>query len=205
MKYVLFDVLFSKSVINAEAITLSHDISKFKGITMGRKPNRMYRDIRGQSYTKREYMGGVPAMRITQFDLGNINGDFPLTITLKGKESCQIRDNALEAARIAAVRYLNKRAGVINYHLKVNIYPHNVLRENKQATGAGADRVSDGMRKAFGKAVGSAARIEGGQRLISIRTTKPYFVVAKEALRKASMKLPTPCEIVIEKGLDLVS
>jgi large subunit ribosomal protein L10e len=172
---------------------------------MGRKPNRMYRNIKGQSYTKREYMGGVPAKRITQFDLGNINGDFPLTLILKGKESCQIRDNALEAARIAAVRHLNKKAGAINYHLKINIYPHNILRENKQATGAGADRVSDGMRSAFGKAVGSAARVQRGQRLMSLRTTKAHFMAGKEALRKASMKLPTPCEIVIEKGEELVS
>jgi large subunit ribosomal protein L10e len=29
----------------------------------------MYREIRGQAYTRREYMGGVPANRITQFDL----------------------------------------------------------------------------------------------------------------------------------------
>ena len=39
-------------------------------------------------------------------------------------------------------------------------YPHHVLRENKQATGAGADRVSQGMRCAFGKNVGTAARVK---------------------------------------------
>ncbi len=30
-------------------------------------------------------------------------------------------------------------------------FPHQVLRENKQATGAGADRVSDGMRQPSGR------------------------------------------------------
>jgi large subunit ribosomal protein L10e len=165
----------------------------------------MYREIRGQAYTRREYMGGVPASRITQFDLGNAKGDFPLMVTLKGEESCQIRHNALEAARIAAVRHLNKKAGSVNYHLKIRIYPNVVLRENKQATGAGADRVSDGMRHAFGKAVGTAARVTSGQSLMSVRTTKAYFLAAKEALRRAGMKLPTPCRIVIEKGEELVS
>ena len=172
---------------------------------MSRKPARMYRQIRGQAYTRREYMGGVPAPRITQFDLGNAKGDFPLRVTLKGLEACQIRHNALEAARIAAVRLLNKKAGAVNYHMKIRIYPCNVLRENKQATGAGADRVSDGMRKAFGKAVGTAARIQPGQSLITISTTKAHYKVAKDALRRASMKLPTPCRIVVEKGQDLVS
>lgn len=165
----------------------------------------MYREIRGQAYTRREYMGGVPATRITQFDLGNVKGDFPLMVTLKGEESCQIRHNALEAARIAAVRHLNKKAGSVNYHLKIRVYPYVVLRENKQATGAGADRVSDGMRKAFGKAVGTAARVNAGQSLMSVRTTKANFLAAKEALRRASMKLPTPCRIVIERGAELVS
>jgi large subunit ribosomal protein L10e len=103
------------------------------------------------------------------------------------------------------VRHLNKKAGTVNYHLKIRIYPYIVLRENKQATGAGADRVSDGMRKAFGKAVGTAARVNVGQSLISVATTKAHFLAAKEALRRASMKLPTPCRIVIEKGTELVS
>lgn len=165
----------------------------------------MYRQIRGQAYTRREYMGGVPATRITQFDLGNVKGDFPLVVTLKGEEACQIRHNALEAARIAAVRHLNKKAGSVNYHLKIRIYPYVVLRENKQATGAGADRVSDGMRKAFGKAIGTAARVSVGQSLMSVRTTKAHFLAAKEALKRASMKLPTPCRIVVEQGAELVS
>jgi large subunit ribosomal protein L10e len=165
----------------------------------------MYRQIRGQAYTRREYMGGVPANRITQFDLGNTKGDFPLLVTLKGTESCQIRHNALESARIAAVRHLNKKAGTVNYHLKIRIYPNNVLRENKQATGAGADRVSDGMRSAFGKAVGTAARVEAGQSLMSVSTTKAHFLTAKQALKRASMKLPTPCRIIVEKGVELVS
>lgn len=144
-------------------------------------------------------------MRITQFDLGNVKGDFPLMVTLKGEEACQIRHNALEAARIAAVRHLNKKAGSVNYHLKIRIYPHVVLRENKQATGAGADRVSDGMRSAFGKAVGTAARVDAGQSLMSVRTTKAHIQAAKDALRRASMKLPTPCRIFIERGTELIS
>jgi large subunit ribosomal protein L10e len=93
---------------------------------------------------------------------------------------------------------MHKRAGVQNYHLKVRIYPHHVLRENKQATGAGADRVSDGMRKAFGKAVGTAARVRSGQKVLTIRTHEQFVQDAKSALRKAGMKLPSPFSIIIE-------
>jgi large subunit ribosomal protein L10e len=160
----------------------------------------MYREIRGQANTRREYMGGVPASRITQFDLGNRRGEFSVMVSLVAKEPCQIRHTALESARIAANRLMQKKAGSLGFHLKVRIHPHIVLRENKQATGAGADRVSQGMRRSFGKNVGTAARVQEGQKLFSIRTSKPHYLTAKNALRRASMKLPTPCTIVLDYG-----
>ncbi len=164
---------------------------------MVRKPARMYRQIRGQAYTRKEYMGGVPNPRITQFDLGNPDGDFPLTVKLVVEDSCQIRHMALEAARIAANRYIAKKAGQ-QYHLKIKTYPHIVLRENKVAVGAGADRISDGMRAAFGSPVGTAARVKSGQTVMYIRTTTGNLEHAKVALTKAMYKLPTPCRIVVE-------
>ena len=173
--------------------------------SMARKPAKMYRESRSQAFTRREYMSGVPLNRINQYDMGNPRGDFPIKLSLKAKENCQIRHLALEAARIAANRFMVKKAGSVGFHLKVLIYPHIVLRENKQATGAGADRVSQGMRKAFGKAVGTAARVNRDQNLITISTSKAFFLNAKDALRRASMKLPTPCYIVIVKGEELVS
>lgn len=149
-------------------------------------------------------MGGVPASRINTFEMGVTNGDFPVTITMKIKEPCQIRHTALEAARIACNRVLAKMAGGTNYHMKIRVYPHHVLRENKLATGAGADRISSGMRAAFGKAVGTAARVQSGQAIITVRVPLQYVNVAKDALWKASLKLPSPCFNDIEKGAELV-
>ncbi len=172
---------------------------------MARKPGRMYRQIRGQAYTRREYMGGVPAVRISGFDLGNISGEFPIELSLRIKEACQVRHTALEAARVAANRLLTKKAGPTTYHFKLRVYPHNVLREHKMATGAGADRVSGGMRAAFGKAVGTAARVSADQVIMTIRVTPQTFPVAKEALWRASMKLPAPCYMHIDKGEELLT
>lgn len=164
---------------------------------MARKPARMYRDIKGRVTTRKEYIGGVPNPRITQFDLGNLTADFPVEITLIAKEKCNILHRALEAARVAANRYIMKKAGKMNYRLKIRVYPHAVVRENKQATGAGADRVSQGMRKAYGKPVGTAARVKEGQKLISIWTTPENVKHAKLALKRAIAKLPTPCRIEV--------
>lgn len=159
----------------------------------------MYREIKGQAYTRREYMGGVPDPRITQFEHGT-KGDYSVRLSLRAVESCQIRHIAIEAARISANRFLAKRVGTSNYFLKILIYPHNVLRENKLATGAGADRISDGMRGAFGKPIGTAARVTRDQPLMIIETMPNNFKYAKEALKRASAKFPTPCYTIIEKG-----
>lgn len=164
---------------------------------MVKKPGRMYREIRGQAYTRKEYMGGVPGNRIVQYEMGNAQGEFPLQLNLIAKEACQIRHMSLEAARVAANRYIQKRAGTTNYHLKILVYPHHVLRENKVAVGAGADRISDGMRGSFGSLVGTAARVQSGQRLIVIRTTEANLKHAKDALRKAGIKMPAPCRIEV--------
>jgi len=157
----------------------------------------MYREIRGQAYTRKEYMGGIPQNRIGQWDIGDLRTKFPVKLHLIAEEQCQIRHIALEAARISANRYISKKAGN-SYHLKLRLFPHNVLRENKIATGAGADRISEGMRAAFGGAVGLAARVQPGTKILSIETIPEHVAEAKIALRKAGVKLPTPWRIMIE-------
>jgi large subunit ribosomal protein L10e len=164
------------------------------------KPARAYRYFSGPAYTRREFVKGVPAIRVTFFDIGNPKGEFPVELSLVSLETGQIRHNALEAARVAANRLLEVEAGKQNYHLKIRIYPHQILRENPVAAGAGADRISDGMRHAFGRPIGTAARVGAGQKLMTVRISEEFARVAKEALRRASVKLPTPTRIVIEKG-----
>ena len=155
---------------------------------MVRKPASMYRQIKGQAYTRREYMGGVPASRVSQYEMGNLREDFPVVLTLRVKNN----------------KVLNGQIGVANYHMTVRAYPHVVLRENKLATGAGADRVSSGMRQGFGKTVGTAARLERNQAILTVRVPAEKAVIAKDALWRASMKFPSPCYIDVEKGQELI-
>lgn len=170
---------------------------------MARKPARMYRNITQRSYTRREYMGGVPGSKIVTYDMGNLKDEFPVQISLLAKEACQIRHSALESARVAANRILLSDVGQANYHLKIRVFPHEVLRENKQATGAGADRVSQGMRQAFGKAIGTAARVRAGQKILTLHINPAHFKQAKKSLLSAGHKLPTPIRLVVDKGQEL--
>ncbi|HJL96608.1 MAG TPA: 50S ribosomal protein L16 [Candidatus Poseidoniaceae archaeon] len=171
---------------------------------MARKPASMYRRLKGPAYTRRKYIGGVPNNRIMSFHAGNRvaaeTGQFKVIMELRADNSCQIRHTALEAARVISNSTIRKVAGMQGYALRVHTFPHHVLRENKQATGAGADRVSQGMRCAFGKNVGTAARVKRGQRVISLQVEPEHYLVARDALRKANMKFPTPCTVRLIKG-----
>ena len=80
---------------------------------MARKPNSMYRSVKQQAYTRKEFMGGIPNPRITQFVSGNRSAVFPMHISLYVNEACQIRHTALESARITANRYLERKIGIL--------------------------------------------------------------------------------------------
>ena len=56
-------------------------------------------------------------------------------------EKEQITSEALEAARIAANKYMTKNAGKDTFHLRVRVHPFHVLRINKMLSCAGADRL----------------------------------------------------------------
>jgi large subunit ribosomal protein L10e len=131
--------------------------------------------------------------------MGETAGDFEVELSLIGLEKCQIRHQALEAARIATNRHLTKFIGRKNYHFRVRVKPYHYLRENKMISGAGADRVQDGMRRAWGKVIGVAARVDRNQPLLTIRTNPQNIRQAMKGLKKAAPKFPTPCKIVFDK------
>lgn len=162
------------------------------------RPGRCYRHFGTPPYTRLEYIKRVPPIHIPKFDLGNVKGNFPITVELIAEENGQIRANAIEAARVISHKYLAKRLGQMQYHLKICIYPHHVLRENKMMAVAGADRLQDGMRLAFGTPIGRAARVKEGQRLMLVRVNPEGINVAKEALRKAASKFPIPARIIVK-------
>ncbi len=164
------------------------------------RPGRCYRRISTPPYTKLEYIGSIPPVTIPKFDLGNSRGDFAYTLRLVVERGGQIRQNALEAARQIANKYLASKLGEQNYFMRICVYPHHILRENKMLAMAGADRLQEGMRLAFGTPVGRAARVVAGQTVILVRVNGSGLEHAKEALRRASSKLPLPCKLVVESG-----
>jgi large subunit ribosomal protein L10e len=157
---------------------------------------RNYRIPSGMPTVRKDYLPGAPNPRIAKFSVGNAKGDYDYKLQLVAKARCQIRHNALEAARVAANKKLAK-IGEDRYFLQVKVYPHVILRENKMIATAGADRLQEGMRKAYGKPVGLAARVDDGTVLLEVSVYANDVGVAKEALKGAASKLPVETSIAI--------
>jgi large subunit ribosomal protein L10e len=168
------------------------------------RPARCYTKFSGPPYTRKEYIPGIPPPKISKFEMGDIHKDYDYELALVVEEAGQIRHNALEAARVNALKRLTAKLGENNFYMKIKVYPHHVLRENKMLAFAGADRLQEGMRLAFGKPIGTAARVYPGQEVMIVRVAKDHVNVAKEALKIAASKLPLPCRIVakpLKEGL----
>jgi len=161
---------------------------------------RNFREIKGMSYTRRKYMRGIPGSKIVKFTMGNPTGEFDCAVELVNLRDGQIRNNAFEAARIAANRLLELKLGLENYRLKIIPFPHHVLREHKRLNVAQADRFQEGMKKAYGKPVGTAARVRRGMPIIVAEVPEGSVEVAKEALKRAADKLPLPSRIMVKRN-----
>jgi len=147
-----------------------------------------YRETRGMPYVRREYIAGKPQLKIARFSSGSSGNNYDYKIELIATEKLQVRHNALEAARLAA----NKRmaqAGDTSFFSMLRVYPHVLLRENKMIATAGADRLQEGMRRAFGKSTGLAARIRPNQVIFEAYITAPNLDLAQDAFRMAASKL----------------
>lgn len=149
-----------------------------------------YREQKGQTYTRDKYIHGAPDPRIVKFAMGVDREDYDMVVTLRAKEEVLVRDRALEAVRVAGNKTLEKEVGIENYFLEIVPYPHNVLRENKMMTGAGADRLQEGMRRAFGRPVGRAAALDRGEMILRVKTYQEHEGVAISAMKVCRSKIP---------------
>merc|ERR1712227_215403 len=151
---------------------------------MARRPARCYRYCKNKPYPKSRYNRAVPDAKIRIYDLGRKKAsvdEFPLCIHLVSN------------------KYVTKVSGRDSFHLRVRVHPFHVLRINKMLSCAGADRLQQGMRGAWGKPHGLAARVAIGQIIMSARTKDSNKDVVIEGLRRARYKFPGQQKIIISK------
>ncbi len=156
---------------------------------------RNYRRLEGMTYSRNEYIHGPPPSRITKYTAGVYRNDYTHELLLIPETDLQIRDVAIESARIAVNKFLTQKLNG-RFYLEIKAHPHHVLRENKMIFGAHADRLQEGMRRAFGKPIGRAARVEAGEPVLRLLTYGDGVSVAREALKLAAKKLPKKYYVV---------
>ena len=171
-------------------------MAKTRKFVAYRRLERPY--TRKSKYRAKSFVRSTPVCKIVRHVMGNPKrDDFTHKLLLRSKETLQIRDISLEAARLTSNRYMEKNVGKPNYKYMFRVYPHHHLRENPLAAGAGADRMSTGMKMSFGKVIGIAARIKEDQPIFELNVNKQHVKAAKEALRRAGCKLPKSCYVEI--------
>ncbi|MBN1645228.1 50S ribosomal protein L16 [Candidatus Woesearchaeota archaeon] len=158
-----------------------------KGVSY-RPVKRAY--TRYSKFKNKSFVKTRPVCRVVRFDMGNVKREYDYVLHLVSKQTLQIRDNALESARLAGNRVLEKNLGKDGFHLRVRKFPHHILRENPLAAGAGADRMSTGMAHSFGKIIGIAAQVKEGHEIFTLKVKKENLPIARKAMKKISLKLP---------------
>lgn len=172
-----------------------------KALSYSKKHNRPF--TRVSKVKSKSYIKVVPPNKVVKYNIGNqkafVEGKFPYILRLLSDEQLVIKDLAIEAGRMILTKNLEKKL-TGKFYLWVKIYPHHILRNNKAAAGAGADRLSTGMKQSFGIIEGRAARVLGGQELFMVACdTESSSRTVREILAMAKSKLPCKTRITFEK------
>jgi len=163
-----------------------------------RKVERPYTRI--SKFRKKSFIRASPNLKIVRFEMGDPKKEFNYTLELVSKTDLQIRHDAIESARQTSNRVLEKELGKMGYFMKIMIYPFHILRENPLASGAGADRMSTGMKMSFGKPIGAAAQVRKGHKICIVRVNKEGIATAKTALKRLSKKIPNSYLILVKEN-----
>lgn len=149
---------------------------------------------------QKSYVKAVPPQKIVKFNMGDYqgfeNGLYKIKVELGCEEDIQIRDLALEAVR----QSLNKDMAQLlpkNFFLRVNVYPHNILRNNRIFSGGSkGERIQTGMRLSFGSPEGRAAVVKKGRPIFTTYFNGEENVLkVRDFFKKVKPKVP--CKTVI--------
>ena len=151
------------------------------------------------------YIKSVPPQKIVKFSMGNgrafEENKFDYKLTLSTQENIQIRDLALEAVRQTLNKDLAKLFTIKNFFLRVNVFPHNITRNNRVYSGSSkGERVQTGMTLSFGSPEGRTAVIKKGRPIFTVYFhNKQDIAKVRSFFKKATPKLPCKTKLVVER------
>src|SRR3989338_4272492 len=153
---------------------------------------------------QKSYIKTIPPQKIVKFNMGDYQGfeqgKFKFKIALVSDENVQIRDLALEAVRQSLNKDLAK-ALPGNFFLRCDVYPHNILRNNRIFSGGSkGERIQTGMKHSFGSPEGRAAIVKKGKSVFTVYFSgEENIPKVREFFRKVKPKIPGHSVICFEK------
>lgn len=162
---------------------------------MGLRPARTFRDALKLSWARfskrrprKSFVKSMPHNALNIYEMGNAKLQYEVRADLVANGLVLVRDNALESARQAVNKYLEKTLPNA-YRFRVLVYPHNVIRENKMIAGAGADRLQSGMAHPYGRPSERGAKVKANQAVFSVDVMAKDLETITEAYRRAKGKM----------------
>ena len=172
-----------------------------KASAYSKKRSRPY--TRKSKIKSKSYIKVSPQNKIVKYNLGNqkgfIEGRFKYVAKFIADEQALIRDNAIEAGRILINKNLERKIPK-QFYFVIKLFPHHILRNNKTAAGAGADRLSSGMKHSFGVIEGRAARVKKGKEIFVVSCeTEQGARYARESMTMVKAKMPCRTKISFQR------
>lgn len=159
---------------------------------------------------KKAFVKSRPGKSVVKFDMGDLKGgfaQFPIHLKLVTKDDGQIRANAIEASRTTGLKRLEAKLGRTGFYYRIRTVPHQAIRENPLAAGAGADRLSTGMKHSFGKIIGTASRVFAEDIMFDLYLPEGNEIFGRDVLKLLAKKLPvrTRIDVKYSKAIELTA
>jgi large subunit ribosomal protein L10e len=144
---------------------------------------------------------GLPNKRLINYEQGNTSVDkfaFKECFKVTVNETVLLTEMCLESFRVTLTRLLLKTYTKASWYYVLCKHTHIILRKHKLPTGGHVDRVSMGMRLAYGSPFARAAKINAGDTLLNIYYN-PLICkkgIIKKFISKANCKLPTTINFI---------
>lgn len=144
-------------------------------------------------------------MRTVHFNSGNSSLlKQPVRLALYSKSKVQVPEKVYETFRLSVLKKIENiclNSLKTDYCIVFHKYPHQLLRFHAIASGAKADRISEGMSNSFGSNFMKASKINVGDLFFTIYLSDKYQPFMKKLsveIKKACAKLPFNYYIILE-------
>jgi len=140
---------------------------------------------------------GTPVSKLTKFTGGiKLYKDAPY-IDVVAKSSAIWTDGSMEQLRKSLLKKC-KSINLAGFYFKIKSIPHELIRHHKMATTGKVDRISQGMRNAYGIVIARYARIKPELSVINLhlKEKEKDFEKAKAMLEHFKHHLPFSFKVI---------